>query len=292
MIIELLPFKKNVFFTVYMTPMLLLLSGSYSIDGICVGFVGLFIAYCLRLYKNNDKIKSKQIIILTGLFILSLFAKEMSYICICLLLLLLPLKKIIKENKKTMLVATIIVAIVGMILATTILLGSDTISDPRSEGTNAKEQIEFLIKNPMSAVLIIINHIRDSLLNFDWLIYLCQVDFFGKASCIFVLQVAFILYVSISDNSVKFNLKEKTILLATFFGAYLTGSLMLYISFTKVGKLSINGYQPRYMFPILPLLFMVINNDNKKTDKEQREKISTVLAIFIMIGLVGSISRL
>ena len=46
------------------------------------------------------------------------------------------------------------------------------------------------------------------------------------------------------------------------------------------------------MFPILPLLFMVINNDNKKTDKEQREKISTVLAIFIMIGLVGSISRL
>lgn len=275
-----------------MAPMLLLLAGSYSIDGMCVGLVGLFIAYCLRIYKSKEEIKPKQIIILAVLFILSLLAKEMSYILICLLLLLLPIKKIIKQNKKTMLIVVIIVAIVGLGLAATILFDSGTISDPRSEGTNAKEQIEFLIKNPKLAILVVINHIRNTLLNFDWLKYLCQIDFFGKASCIFVLQFVFTLYVAISDNSVKFNKKEKAIFLAAFFGSFLTGSLMLYISFTKVGKLSIDGYQARYIFPILPLLLMTMNNNNQETDKNHREKISMVLSIFIMIGLVGSISIL
>ena len=81
------------------------------------------------------------------------------------------------------------------------------------------------------------------------------------------------------------------ILLATFFGAYLTGSLMLYISFTKVGKLSINGYQPRYMFPILPLLLFCLSSNNiiVKNKENRNFNITIVSGIFVMLGIMQSI---
>lgn len=291
-ILELLPFKKNVFYTIITAPMLLFLAGSYSIDGMCMGFVGLFIAYCLRLYKTKEEVKTKHIVILGTLFILSLLAKEMSYIFICLLLLLLPVTKIVKQNKKSMLIVVLVVIFAILFMAARILLDSGDISDPRSQGTNAVEQVKFLITNPLSAVMVIVTHIRESILNFAWLGYFLQADFFGKTACIFVLQFIFTIYVAVSDNSHRFNTKEKILLIAAFFGSYLVGSLMLYISFTTVGKIGISGYQPRYLFPVLPLLLMVVNNNNQEIDENHREKLSIVMAIFIMIGLVGTISRL
>lgn len=290
-ILEILPFKKNVFFTIYLTPMLLLLAGSYSVDGMCVGIVGLFIAYCLRLYESKEDIKTKQIVILAILFSLSLIAKFMSYFPICLLLLLLPVAKIFKQNKKTMIITMIIIAIISLVILSTASVENGRISDPRMVGTNAEEQVRFLINNPTSIIVIVINHVRSSLLNFNWLSYFCQYEFFGKAASIFVLQFIFVIYVAIFDTSKKFNTKERTIVLIAFFMSYLIGSFMLYISFTIVGKLSIDGYQARYLFPVLPLLLMIANkNDNQEKDENGKEKISTVLGMFIVICLMGAIS--
>lgn len=293
-IFRILPFKKNVFFAVYMTPMLILLAGSYSIDGMCVCLVGLFIAYCLKLYKSEQEIGTKQIIILAVLFALSLLAKAMSYAFICVLLLMLPVTKIIKQNKKTMSIVVVAMIAIVLLLAKTILFdtGSDSITDPRNANTDAKGQIEFMINNPVSDVEIVITHTVNTLLNFEWLRYINPIEFFGKASKLLALQLAFILYVAISDNSIKFKVKEKTILVIAFFATFLTGSLMLYIGFTPVGKIGIDGYQTRYIFPILPLLLMIVNNNNQETDENNREKISIILVIFMIIELIGSISRL
>ena len=147
-ILKLLPFKKNVFYITYTLPMLLLLSASYSIDGICAGLVGLFVAYCLKIYKSDDNVGTKQIVILGILFSLSLLGKEMSYMFICILLFLLPISKIIKENKKSMLFVTLAVIVIMLALAKTTFFSADPvlISDPRNSNTSVKGQIEFILK--------------------------------------------------------------------------------------------------------------------------------------------------
>lgn len=293
LIFKILPFKKNVFYVIYLLPMLVLLAGSYSVDGMCVCFVGLFIAYCLKLYKDEKEVKTKQIIILAALFVLSLLAKEMSYIFISVLLLLLPISKIVKQNKKTMIGTIIVVIMVIFGFAASILLnpGSESLSDTRNLDTSVEGQIKFILKNPMSDVMLIMNHIKGTLLDFNWWRYLSPVEFVGKASSLLVLQIVFILYVAISDNSAKFNNKEKIIISIAFFASYFAGSILLYLSFTSVGKLYIEGYQTRYLFPVLPLLLMIMNNNNKENDENYREKISIVLAIFMAIEIIGLISR-
>ena len=37
---------------------------------------------------------------------------------------------------------------------------------------------------------------------------------------------------------------------------------------TSVGKLYIEGYQTRYLFPVLPLLLMIMNNNNQKNNNK------------------------
>ena len=290
-IIKQLPFKKNVFFVTYMMPIIILLAGSYSIDGICVGIVGLFIAYCLKLYKNPEKIKANQIFKLAILFALSLLAKEMSYMFICLLILMMPLFKIIKQNKKSMLIAVIGVLGVMLILLKSIFFGEShvLVSDPRSTNTDVKQQIQFIINNPVSDITVAINHIKGTLLSFHWLGYCNPSNFFGEASTLFVIQFIFLLYVGISDNSFKFRLKDKIIIAITFLAVYGTGSLVLYLSFTPVGHDMIQGYQTRYIFPILPLIFMIINNNNQNKEKYTKENISIVTTLFMIIDLIGSI---
>lgn len=290
-IIKQLPFKKNVFFVTYMMPIIILLAGSYSIDGMCVGIVGLFIAYCLKLYKSPEQIKTSQIFKLAILFALSLLAKEMSYMFICLLVLIMPLIKIIKENKKSMLIAVIGVIGIMLILVKSIFFGEShaLVSDPRSGGTDVKQQLQFVINNPISDIKIAINHIKGTLFNFHWLNYINPSNFFGEASIAFVAHFIFLLYIAISDNSFRFKIKEKIIIALTFLAVFGTGSLVMYLSFTPVGHDMIMGYQTRYIFPILPLLFMIINNNNKEKDKNTKENISIATTLFIIIDLIGSI---
>lgn len=290
-IIKQLPFKKNVFFVIYMMPIIILLAGSYSIDGMCVGIVGLFIAYCLKLYKSPEEIKTNHIFKLAILFALSLLAKEMSYMFICLLIFIMPLIKIIKQNKKSMLIATIGVIGIMLILVKSIFFGEShaLVSDPRSGGTDVKQQLQFVINNPISDINIAINHIKGTLFNFHWLSYINPSNFFGEASIVFVVHFIFLLYVAISDNSFRFKIKEKIIIVLTFLAVFGTGSLVMYLSFTPVGHDMILGYQTRYIFPILPLLFMIINNNNQEKNRNTKENISIVTTLFIIIDLIGSI---
>lgn len=290
-ILKILPFKKDVFFITYMLPMLMLLSCSYSIDGIVAGFVGLFTAYCLKLYHTADNITTKQIVILAILFAFAMLAKELSYIAICFLLLLLPIIKIIKKNPKAIIFSSLgVIGVALIILKLSVFSsGSALISDPRNADTNLNEQIKFLLNNPLTDVKIIFNHIEVSLLSADWLSYITPKAFLGHASRLFLIQLGFMFYVAISDNSYKFKIKEKIIILLTFMFVFGTGSLLLYLTFTAVGSIGIAGYQTRYLFPILPLIFMIISNNNNQTDSNYRAKISSIANILMIVSLIGSI---
>jgi len=68
-------------------------------------------------------------------------------------------------------------------------------------------------------------------------------------------------------------------------------SMVLYITFTKVGALYIDGYQTRYILPILPLvLFCISNNKVINKNKENRNiNIAIITGIFILLGLIQNI---
>lgn len=296
-VLKLLPYKKKIFYVIYMLPFTLLLSASYSVDGICVGLIGIFIAYCLKLAEKDYKeIKLKQILIIMALFILCLISKNLAYCAMILFVLILPIFKILKNNKKQLpiIITLIAIAVIACGFLALSKFGSTASSggDPRGGATSVMGQINFLLSSPLNIVKVGFEHVVNSILNYNWYVYLNNNNFFGKYySQIFFLEMIFIIFVSITDNSKKIKMRTSIVSLITFICVYASTSLMLYLTFTPVGQINIAGYQPRYLIPILPSVLMLINNKRfigKSSEEEENKNdinVSLISGFFILLDL-------
>ncbi len=292
---RLLPFKKNIFFIIAFMPFMLLLAASYSADGMCLGTIYIFTAYCFKLYKENETISLKQFIIAIALFVLMLVGKGIGYIPIAVLLLILPLIKTIKNNKKywpvmiTCGIIFIILAIFSFIYMKNNMLSTE--GDNRGEvGINSVEQFKVILTNPILDIKVAINHIRNTLLNFDWIKTLQQDVFFTTdySGNVMLVTLIFILFVALTEDDHNFKMKDKIVLALAFMLSYGMTSAVLYLTFTPVGELYILGYQARYIFPILPLILCCISNNKVKCEKSENRnmKIAIISGAFQVIGLI------
>lgn len=294
LILKLLPYKKKIFFIIYMIPLTLLIAASYSVDGITIGIIGTFIAYCLNLSQRDYKeIKLKQILILMALYGLCLIAKNLAYCTMILFVLVLPIFKILKNNKKSLpiIISIIVIAVVicGILIIGKFTSTVEAGGDIRGGDTSVAGQIEFLLSSPTNIIKVGFEHIMNSLLNYNWYNYLNHEIFFGKYySQIFLLILMFVAYACITDKEEEIPTRVKIVSLITFFVVYATTSLMLYLTFTPVGQINISGYQPRYLTPVFPIILMLIKNKittNANKKEESDTLISLISGLFIILNL-------
>ena len=294
-IFKLLPFKKDVFYVMYLLPMQIAIAGTYSADGITIGLVGVFIAYIFKLYKENyDTIDLKKIMLLIALFILLLTCKKCSYAGIVIIVFILPLFKIIKNNKR------ILALIIGMLIIAVslgIYQGSKVTDskegDIRAENSSPSRQIEFLLQNPINILKVYGNYLKESLFNLNWyrgfnLRVFCGNIFTACTYGLFIL----VLYTAITDASYVFNNKEKMIMVSAFFLTFFLTSFVLYLTYTQVGKLTIGGYQARYLTAIVPLILVGINSkkiSKDYIDTDEYNKTALYLGVFSILNLISVI---
>lgn len=293
--VKLIPYKKNIFATVALMPIAILLSASFSIDGFCIAVLYVFIAYCLKLKKEKETITLKDFAILIVLFVLTLLAKSMAYILIAMLVLMLPIKNTLKKNKKYLPVI-ITATVICIILICCLLLyvkNTKVVEDSRAgDNVSVSAQLDNLIHNPIFDVKLVLEHFKNTLLNFNWHIELHNTAFFTvNAQCVFIPMILFILYVALTEDDFNFEIKDKILMVTTFLLVFLMTSMVLYVAFTKVGELHIDGYQTRYILPILPLvLFGLSNNKLICNNGENRNmNISIISGIFIFLSLLQCI---
>ena len=291
LILKLIPFKKKIFFVILFNPLLIALASSYSMDGICTGFIMLFISYGLKLYKKyQDGIEPsvKQKIILGILFIPILLIKGMTYAPVILIILMFPLKQIIQKNKKA--IPIIFGVLLILLIAGAILLKSGIPTDERGGETSASDQIANIIQNPIILVRTFLNHFNNNIFNFGWLAEMNQAAFFGHAYIlVFFLLVIFTIYIGIYDDDYNFKMKEKVILIITYLATVFLTSLALYITYTPVGLEQINGYQGRYLFPIIALPLMCLSGKHLKSDnnKDVNMIMTIIIGVLIILDIVG-----
>lgn len=295
--IKIIPYKKNIFLSIFLLPMMILFAGTFSIDGACIGLVSIFVAYCLKVYKESETISLKQFLILCGLFALMLLAKSMAYVFVGFIVFMLPIIKTIKKNKKYLPIM-IIVAIIAVILVTMLALyekKTKIVSDNRVTGNiNVNDQLHNMIVNPMHDIKLVVEQSKATLLNFDWYSEINSHVFFGENSrTVFLLLMLFIIYVAISDVDYNFKIKDKIIMIISFMLVFGMTSVVLYISYTEVGALKVDGYQTRYIVPILPLVLFAISNNklisNKEKNKNRTLNITIISGIFIFVSILQNI---
>lgn len=290
--LKVLLYKRKSFYVIFLMPMLLALASVYSVDSIMVGVISLWIAYCLKLYEQKEKITGKQLFILLGIFTLIGTLKSMSYLPIALFVFMIPIRKLIKENKKY-LAPIILLGIFSVIIniGITLYLQSDQLSDPRVENTNAMEQIEYIKEEPSNYIKILGKHIKTTLTEFSALSYLNGPMFFGNDfDNIFLILLLFLFYTGITDDSKNLNKKVKWIAIITFFVVLSITSTLLYISYTPLQDDEIKGYQLRYIFPIISLIVICLSSEkikNQKSEKEDCLFTTCFTVIFLAFSIYG-----
>ena len=292
--IKILPFKRNIFYMVAFMPFMLLLAASYSIDGICLGILFIFIAYCLKIYKENNIITLKEFVILVTLFFIMLIGKGIGYIFVATIVFILPIYNTIKKNKKYMPIfafCTIFFIIFAILFF--IYLKNENITsqgDSRGgEGINPIEQQNYILGHPIHDLKLAMLHVRETLLCFEWYENLHPSAFFTNYSkSIFFIMMLYILFISITEDDYNLKIKDKIICIISFLLVYGMTSGILYLVFTPVGALYVAGYQARYIFPILPLLLVCISNKNIKIVKAINRNMNSALGIgaFLFIGII------
>lgn len=299
--LKLLPCKKNTFFVTAFFPMLLALSAVNSPDGIVYGTISILIAYCLRLYYQKDKITIKQILILAVLVFLTSIIKGTGYITMSMVVLILPIAQILKDNKKDwwkilLVVLVLILGLAALTYFTTITLKGDV----RSVGTNTAEQMKNIIENPIRYLKTLGKHMYNNLINPTVLSYINAPMFFGKTYFIGYIYIMMLLLITgIKDDSKILSRKIIIVFLFTFLITFMATSTAMYLSFTKVGAEYIYGFQPRYLLPMLPLLISCISiksnkkdNKNHEEDKEEKIRSKKIIEITYILGAVIYISTL
>ena len=290
--LKILPYKRKSFYVIFLMPMLLALASVYSVDSIMVGVISLWIAYCLKLYEQKEKITGKQLLILLGIFTLIGTLKSMSYLPIALFIFIIPIRKIVKENKKY-LVPIIFLGIVSVTIniGITLYLQSDQLSDPRVENTNAMQQIEYIKEEPIEYIKILGKHIKTTLTEFSALSYLNGPMFFGNDfDNIFLILLLFLFYTGITDDSKNLSKKTKWIAIITFFIVLSITSTLLYISYTPLQSKTIQGYQLRYIFPIISLIVICLSSEkikNQKSEKKDCLFTTCFMVCFLVFSIYG-----
>lgn len=290
--LKVLPYKRKSFYVIFLMPMLLALASVYSVDSIMVGVISLWIAYCLKLYEQKEKITGKQLFILLGIFTLIGTLKSMSYLPIALFIFIIPIRKILKENKKY-LVPIILLGIVSVTIniGITLYLQSDQLSDPRVENTNAMQQIEYIKEEPIEYIKILGKHIKTTLTEFSALSYLNGPMFFGNDfDNIFLILLLFLFYTGITDDSKNLSKKTKWIAIITFFIVLSITSTLLYISYTPLQGKIIQGYQLRYIFPIISLIVICLSSEkikNQKSEKKDCLFTTCFMVCFLVFSIYG-----
>lgn len=280
---------KNTIFFIAALPMSIQQAASFSPDAIINGSVFLLVGYFLHLYKKNNPITWRNILIFTILGCLVILSK-VTNIFFCGLILLVPFSDEHKKINNVVIKGSIILIFVVLGGMYYLYTTQFPIPDVHKEymdtvGVNSNEQIQYIISNFISwmhsfgAVLIEKStEYIDMLSNFGWLKYNYQI--------ITVLSIFMFGKIVANEQKIGFNYIQKGLICLMILGNYAFSCLALYIGWTPVGSRDLYGVQGRYFIPLLVVLGILLATNEKIQEEDNKILNNDILIMLIMIGMM------
>jgi len=289
-LLKIFPVKINSFVAVITTPYLLLMSGTYNVDGLGNILILLFIAYILKIFADKDKkeLDRKDVLIIGFLSISLLFFKNAAYLFI-LGLFGLIYKKIPKKKRKWFWLFILLLIFVSYkLIVPSDMSGGDT----RGGDVNMLEQLKFLFSSPFVFISVYLMHTLNSFFNVGFYQELNANFFFSEYSVyLAIIYLLYLIYMGLSSDEYSIKKWNKFYIFIVFCLCFYFTSTTMYLAFTPVGEYIIKGYQPRYVWPFLPLLLLLFSNKHIKIIKDDYSCLRTTTICFtlVMIFLYCSI---
>ncbi len=292
--IRLTPIGKWVFVVVGLFPMTLQQAASLSSDVMTIGIAFIAIAYALKLYCERKPLNRNQVLLIILIGAGLGLTKQTNAILI-LPFLFLPKLVLGKTAKMRLLRITYILsATLGLMLVWYALIhikhyNLDYSGDP---SVNLAAQTKYLAHNPFGFIRILA---RSFIYNgskvppspdfywqsivgvFSWISY--QLPLFNVIACYLIFGLS-LLQTSELAAKFRFNLKTKTVYMATLIISVVAIAGILYIIWTPLRSPVVAGIQGRYFLPLLPLLIPVFASTKfKLTFKKPAYLGGTILVV-------------
>lgn len=273
-------------------PTNMFLMGVYSYDVWVTACLMLAIAYIMGALEEPDKlITKKEIGIILGAFFLGLGPKAI-YFPMILIALVIPKKKF--ESDKCYKRFLLLVGVVTISVFADVILAnmSSAVAGDTRGGSDisGKDQIIYIISNPWEYTKTLLGFMSEyfgiSTLRNNITSYAYMKDISYSNWYLVALGVSVFLDKQEEDKYIG-TWKVRTITWGMVFAAMSLAMTALYIAYTPVGADSINGFQPRYMIPILyPAL--VLLPKFRLSKYIQHEVVTSILfAIMSFVSLAG-----
>ncbi len=267
-------------------PTTLFLASSYSYDATVNAFVFLGLATFFAEYGDRERYMSwkNYIIFLVSVAIAS--AVKMVYAPLLLLLLIMPKDKF--KDKKTLILMKygifILCFVILAVMIVPMLINPSVRGDSRGGATNAGGQLSHILGNPVGYASLLLKSIAYTAPSF-----LLGDGIFGTMAHFTAVRFSnittmLLIFVVFTDTpSFKLGKKARVIMAGVCFVIICFVWTAMYISFTPVGHVAINGVQGRYFIPILFPLLLVLNSDKFKN--EMPDKVYNLIIVLVPVLL-------
>lgn len=258
-----IPFKKIVIFTIALLPINLNAFASLSADALTISSTLFFASYILYLKydKNKEKLNRKDYMVLILSSIIVSMCKIV-YLPLCLCLFLIPNSKF--DSKKEKYIKTGILFGIVVILNLLWLRFASRFLIEYNAGVNSKEQVIFILTNPLKYCIIILRTLNINFQNYYLGIVGNGISHMSvNISSIYhfmLLILLTVLFLGNEDKEFDFDIFTRGIFILIFVGIIVLIFTSLYVQWTSVGKPIIEGVQARYFIPILFLIPLIFNN--------------------------------
>jgi len=262
-----LPFLKEYAFFLAMLPISIQEGVSLAPDALAISLSCFLISYILKLkYSNHEKIKNKDLVILSVSSIICCLCKIV-YFPIILFSFILPVEKFNSKKDKyiklsILLIACLIINGLWTIYATRYLAETNP-------GVNSTEQIKYVLSSPFSFLGILFKTVCYKIAEYTYglfgrMLSLLSVDV-GRFYPIFTFIVMMYLTIKnrINENIISKKIKYVSLLIIVMVVGLIFSSL--YVQWNPLKNKVIEGAQGRYFIPILmlvPIIFMKSKDNN------------------------------
>lgn len=269
-----MPIYRNIYLVIALLPMTLYQAASFSYDALLNGLSFLFIGLCFNYAYEKEQLKVRDALGL-GIILSMLFYCKYVYVCLGLLVFIIPVKKFgdIKQYLKSFLIAICPLILCVVVMLSGLFMPPVDTTTAAAESISGVSQIDYVLENPLRIIKVLLNtfvlytdlYIKD-LNTFGWLNYsLAIAEYFVPIVMVFVA----LLYDKNAQE--KVTTKDRVLYVVTFFVVVCAGMMGMFLCNTLVNPYaatSILGYQGRYMIPVLMLPMAALSSKRVKCEVE------------------------
>ncbi|MBQ3405850.1 MAG: DUF2142 domain-containing protein, partial [Lachnospiraceae bacterium] len=252
---------RTAFFTAACLPLPLYFAGSVTIDTALNGAALYFCAICVKYIfseTETEKIGIPEMlkILLAASFVAS--PKFLFYTPIFLLLFFIPKEKYVRRQYQFILFGSGILLVAAMFFWQIYLMRTFVFEEDRNGNVSMAGQLAFIMEHPKTALRTLVGSFAEGIRNYFGTYTMYAPNAMKDITTVIALVICILSDDKVPEGRIR---TRRIFILAGIMITLVVAGLTIfaaYIGYTPVGAAEVEGVQPRYMLPVLPLIFIAL----------------------------------